>query len=199
MKNKTLVVILRCLGITLILLALGTTIYNLAVDYLSGKKAKVILDKLDAQIEDRSSADTNHEDDSNTKMPAIDIDGKNYIGIITIPSINIKLPVLEEYSEKNMKIAPVLYKGTIYQKNAIIAAHSYASQFKHIQKLKLGDQVLFEDIDGHFFKYEVIKKERLSTDDVELMESGEWDLTLFTCTTSNANFRATVRLKLLDE
>ena len=199
MKNKTLVVILRCLGITLILLALGITIYNLAVDYLSGKKAKVILDKLDAQIEDRSSADTNHEDDSNTKMPAIDIDGKNYIGIITIPSINIKLPVLEEYSEKNMKIAPVLYKGTIYQKNAIIAAHSYASQFKYIQKLKIGDQVLFEDIDGHFFKYEVIKKERLSTSDVDLMESGEWDLTLFTCTTSNANFRATVRLKLLDE
>ena len=199
MKYKTLVVILRCLGITLILLALGITIYNLAVDYLSGKKAKVILDKLDAQIEDRSSADTNHEDDSNTKMPAIDIDGKNYIGIITIPSINIKLPVLEEYSEKNMKIAPVLYKGTIYQKNAIIAAHSYASQFKYIQKLKIGDQVLFEDIDGHFFKYEVIKKERLSTSDVDLMESGEWDLTLFTCTTSNANFRATVRLKLLDE
>ncbi len=199
MKNKTLVVILRCLGITLILLALGITIYNLAVDYLSGKKAKVILDKLDAQIEDRFSADTNHEDDSNTKMPAIDIDGKNYIGIITIPSLNIKLPVLEEYSKKNMKIAPVLYKGTIYQKNAIIAAHSYVSQFKHIQKLKLGDQVLFENIDGHIFKYEVIKKERLSTDDVELMESGEWDLTLFTCTTSNANFRATVRLKLLDE
>ena len=204
MKSKVLSIILKVIGILLIVSAIGLTVYNVAVDYFSGKRVEKILEKMNIELDNRNhdtiTDETNINDYSaNDEMPTIDIDGKKYIGIITIPSVNINLPVLKDYSYENLKIAPALYKGTIYNNNAIIAAHSYSSQFKRIQQLKIGDLVTFEDVDGHIFHYKVIKKERLFKNEIELMTSGEWDLTLFTCTTMSDNYRATIRLKLINE
>ena len=199
MKSKKLSIILKVMGVILVIGATGLTFYNITTDYLSGKQAEKILEKINIELDNKSNEPITDDYDVNDDMPTIDINGKEYIGIINIPSININLPVMKEYSDANIKIAPALYKGTIYKNNAIIAAHNYSSQFKRIQNLKIDDIVTFEDVNGHIFNYKVIKKDRLFKNDIDLMTSGEWDLTLFTCITISGNYRATIRLKLVNE
>ena len=200
MKNK-LSIILKVLGLLLILIALGICIYNVVTDYLAGKYSKEALTELENTLDIPKDDTINSNDYLNNpaeEMPISKVNGKNYIGIISIPSINIELPVLNEYTDKNLNIAPVLLKGSIYKRNAVIIAHNSTSHFKKIQKLKKGDLVSFTDLDGHIFRYEVVNKENISEQTPDLLDEGDWDLSLFTCTSSNIKFRTTVRLKLIN-
>lgn len=197
MKRKYISIISKIIGIVLILSGIGLISYNLITDYISGKNSKEVLKELEVQLEEKIPPTDSDIIDVNKEMDTIDVNGNKYIGIISIPSVDIKLPVINEYSKQNIKIAPVLYKGSIYKNNAIIIAHNTQSHFRKIQNLNIGDKVTFIDVNGNEFNYEVIKKENISEKDTKIMEEGEWDLTLFTCTSSNIKFRTSIRLKLL--
>lgn len=197
MKRKYISIISKIIGIVLILSGIGLISYNLITDYISGKNSKEVLKELEVLLEEKIPPTDSDIIDVNKEMDTIDVNGNKYIGIISIPSVDIKLPVINEYSKQNIKIAPVLYKGSIYKNNAIIIAHNTQSHFRKIQNLNIGDKVTFIDVNGNEFNYEVIKKENISEKDTKIMEEGEWDLTLFTCTSSNIKFRTSIRLKLL--
>ncbi len=125
-------------------------------------------------------------------MPVIEYEGRNYIGTLTIPSLEVELPVLEEWSYPGLKISPCRYVNTPYKKNFVIAAHNYDSHFGRINELGQGDEVYFTDNDGNVFKYGVSIVDTLSPYAVDEMKSGDWDLTLFTCTIGG-RLRVTVR------
>ena len=74
----------------------------------------------------------------------------------------------------------------------IICAHNYVTHFGRLRNLLPGDQVIFTDIDGDEFYYTVAEMDTLPGTAVEEMESGDWDLTLFTCTMGGQS-RVTVR------
>jgi sortase A len=61
-------------------------------------------------------------------------------------------------------------------------AHNYASHFGGLSKLSEGDSVIFTDMDGIVTAYEVVAQDVLAPNAVEEMTSGDFDLTLFTCT-----------------
>ena len=191
MKNK-LSRFLILLGLVLVTCSLILIGYNLIIDYRAGVLSKSALEEIVPIIE----SNRNNSSDSNDTLE-VEVDKNRYIGIITMDSVGIKLPVLKEYSQANLKIAPNLYKGSIYEDNAIIIAHNSISHFKKIEKLNIGDLVIFEDINGNKFQYEVTYKERISEKDTDIMDQGDWDLTLFTCA-SNIRFRSTVRLKRVE-
>lgn len=58
--------------------------------------------------------------------------------------------------------------------------------------------MIFTDMDGNRFVYQVSGTEVIAPDGVEQMVAGEWDLTLFTCT-YNGSSRHTVRCTLVPE
>ena len=74
----------------------------------------------------------------------------------------------------------------------VIVAHNYASHFGRLKNLILGDIVIFTDMDGNEFRYKVAYIETLAGTAIEEMQSGEWDLTLFTCTPGGKS-RVTIR------
>lgn len=117
-----------------------------------------------------------------------------YIGILTIPSLGIELPVQDEWSYPNLKIAPCRYAGTVADGNLIVAAHNYRSHFGRIGELNSGDEILFTECSGAVHTYEVVQTDLLIGTDVSAMAEGDenWDLTLFTCTLSGQS-RVTVR------
>lgn len=125
-------------------------------------------------------------------MPIEEIEGREYIGTIEIPALELSLPVISEWSYPALKVAPCRYFGSAYTDNLIIAAHNYATHFGSIKTLHQGDSVIFTDIDGNTFAYEVIELETLQPTAVEQMMSGDWDLTLFTCTIGGRS-RVTLR------
>ena len=71
---------------------------------------------------------------------------------------------------------------TPYLDTLAILGHNYPAHFKELKSLHLGDAVQFTDADGNVFSYTVSDFEQLRLDQVTDMISGDWDLTLFTCT-----------------
>lgn len=125
-------------------------------------------------------------------MPTVQIDGEAYIGVLEFPSLSVSLPVISDWSAAKLRTAPCRYTGSAYQDNLVIAGHNYRTHFGKLQNLSLGDTVLFFDADGNRFAYEVAGVEELDSTAIEEMVTGDWDLTLFTCTLSGQT-RFTVR------
>lgn len=126
------------------------------------------------------------------EMPCQTIDGEDYIGTLCIPSLGLELPIISQWSYDRLKIAPCRYQGSAYCGDLILAAHNYPAHFGRLNELHAGDSVSFTDMDGNSFFYQVVELEILSGTATEEMESGDWDLTLFTCTFSGQD-RITLR------
>ncbi len=125
-------------------------------------------------------------------MPTETIDGRDYIGILEIPAIDLYLPIISQWTYDALEEAPCRYSGSAYTNDLILAGHNYTAHFWYLIDLSVGDSVYFTDIDGNVFHYEVIDRETLRPTAVEYLESGEWDLTLFTCTLGGQS-RVTIR------
>lgn len=136
--------------------------------------------------------------DSDRELPVLEVDGYRYIGTVSIPALNAELPVQEDWSLVLLKSSPCRYKGSPYQGDLIICAHNYAAHFGGLRDLQPGDEVTFTDVEGNEFHYTVAELETLAGTAVEEMESGAWDLTLFTCT-PGGQMRVTVRCDLLED
>lgn len=132
------------------------------------------------------------------EMPVTEIAGKKYLGFLSIPSLDLELPVSAELNREMLKIAPCYYSGSIYSDNMVIAAHNYKRHFGLIGTLQEGDAVSFTDADGNLFQYQVSRVELLEPTEVERMTESEFPLTLFTCTLGGKN-RVTVRCSRTEE
>ena len=130
-------------------------------------------------------------------MPTVEIDGVEYIGTLEIPAFELTLPVVSQWSDASLKLAPCRYTGSAYLDNLIIAGHNYKRHFARLGELAVGDEVLFTDMDGNLFSYQVSELEQLAGTAVEEMQAGDWELTLFTCTIGG-KARVTVRCERID-
>ena len=207
-----------CVGIGLLLLsaALCLMVYNFISDARAGASAGIVLEQLTPKIEaakeknSGSSAESFSGEQSQEthipdyilnpemKMPESEIDGQRYIGVLKIPALSLELPVISEWSYPSLKIAPCRYAGSAYLNNMVIAGHNYYSHFGKLKNLSQGDEVIFTDMDGNVFTYDVIGLETFSPFAVDEMVGGDWDLTLFTCTLDTQS-RVAVRCELFDE
>jgi sortase A len=125
---------------------------------------------------------------------SVKVNGEQYIGVLELPTLGLKLPVNKELSTSRLKLTPCRYQGSAAGKDLIISAHNYATHFGTLNKLKVGDKVYFTDANNVRYTYKVTKLEELAATDVEKMTQGDWDMTLFTCTVGGQS-RVTVRLK----
>lgn len=125
-------------------------------------------------------------------MPELKVDGRQYIGVLKIPSLKLQLPIMGEWSYPKLRTAPCRYVGSVYQNNMVICGHNYDRHFGRLKTLKIGAEVDFTDAEGNVFRYKVVELETLKPYAVNQMKSGDWDLTLFTCTIGGRT-RVTVR------
>ncbi len=117
-------------------------------------------------------------------MPVQMIGGSGYIGYLTVPDLNLELPVMAECDENRLRIAPCRYYGSVRTDNLVIAGHSYITHFRPLRQLSIGAQVLFTDMEYHRITYQVMDLEVLNPTEVLEMRESDYDLTLFTCTAS---------------
>lgn len=131
------------------------------------------------------------------EMPVSRYNGQDYIGILEIPAIDLKISVISEWTYPRLRLAPCRYSGSAYTNDLVISAHNYASHFGRLKELYEGAAVIFTDVDGNVFNYRVGLQETLKPRDVEYMKESDWDLTLFTCT-PGGSYRATLRCELVN-
>ena len=183
-------------GLLLITAALSLTIFNLYDEYRAEQSVNQVLSRMAPQEDTMLEGEIpDYLLNPAMEMPVETIDGRDYIGTLQIPSLDLKLPVLSSWNYPNLRVAPCRYTGSAYQGNLIIAAHNYPSHFGNLKHLQEGETVLFTDADGNRFTYQVVVRETLeptAIDEMESEEDGAWDLTLFTCTIGGQS-RVTVR------
>lgn len=185
-------------GLLLASAAVALSAYNLWDDQRAGAEAESVLEEVVQHMEKTVAVPSPEPTpDPDREMPVLEMDGYRYIGTISIPVIDVELPVQDSWSLSLLKVSPCRYKGTVYRGDLIICAHNYATHFGRLKNLLPGDEVAFTDIDGNEYHYTVTETDTLAGTAVEEMESGQWDLTLFTCTLSGRT-RVTVRCELTE-
>ncbi|MCL1835125.1 MAG: sortase [Oscillospiraceae bacterium] len=119
------------------------------------------------------------------------------LGIIQIPAINLKLPVINECSDALLNVAPCRLAGSanFRPRRLIIAGHNLQSHFKGLINLSVGDEMTFTSMDGSTYLYKVVEIGQCHRDNPEEVSAGEgWDITLVTCKTIRT-MRTLVRFK----
>ena len=191
-------------GLLLIAAALFLSAYNERESHEARDSARQVIAQLcDAlpteagEPEPESTTVPESLPDVEREMPVRTDNDRDYNGGLSIPSLELELPVISQWDYPSLKIAPCRYSGSLYQNNLIICAHNYASHFGKLKELRSGDTVLFTDMDEHVVTFQMVERETLGPTDEEGMKAGDWDLTLFTCTIGGQT-RVTIRLERVE-
>lgn len=171
------------LGAALILSALFLFGHNRSEDQKAGEEAAAITKDIREQI--RTTQETGQDEPRKTldpKMPVTEIDGYSYVGYISVPAIEIELPVMAEWDYARLKIAPCRQFGSSRTDDLVIAAHNYDAHFGKLKELMPEDTVIFTDMEGIVNRYAVVKTKVLEPTLVDEVEKNGYDLVLYTCT-----------------
>ena len=186
------------LGICCLLAAVGLIAYNRREEANAQNLSQNLLQDVREQIPDKEQGEeVPVERDESQEMLTTPVKGYDCIGVLSIPVLELELPVLTDWSYAKLKIAPCHYFGSYYGKDFVIAAHNYQSHFGRLSELQTGDVILFTDVSGTVYAYEVVLLETLPAQATEEMITSGFDLSLYTCTPGGAS-RVTVRCHAID-
>lgn len=185
--------ILMILGALLIAGALALFLWNRREASRAGQAAARVVPILIEAMEEQSGVTVGPGTDSAVTLT----DGYEYIGILTIPALELELPVMSTWSYAQLKLSPCCYSGAVATGDLVISGHNYEQHFGKLKYLYEGDEIYFTDMNGVTYAYTVAEVDVLEPTAIEEMTSGEFPLTLFTCT-YNGKSRVTVRCNRAD-
>lgn len=180
------------LGAVLLIAALLLFLHNRNEDISAGLEAESQLVEIQSIIPRREEETRQTEPDETAptlspEMPVIEIDGYGYVGYLSIPALELELPVMAEWDYERLRIAPCRQFGSSRTDDLVIAAHNYASHFGNLKKLEIGSAVNFTDMEGIENRYEVRSVETLQPTAVDTAQNSGYDLVLYTCTPGGAS------------
>ncbi|MCI1952289.1 MAG: sortase [Clostridiales bacterium] len=177
--TKKVGIVVMIFGTALITAAALLLLYNHYEDQRAGETAQALVPEIKQAI---NEDDTGNETDIG--MTALEIDGYDYIGYLSIPTLNLELPVMSEWDYSRLKIAPCRQYGSLWTNDLVIAGHNYSRHFGSFSALELGDAVAFTDMNGDTVDYSVKDVKILQPTDADWVEHSGFDLILYTCTYS---------------
>lgn len=181
------------IGLTLVLLSIGLTSF-------SNLKYNKLVNNFEENLANISEL-TQLKDSINSEKDNIT---EEMIGLIKIPAIDLKYPILEGIESKTLKYAVGHFKETALPGeggNMTLIGHNnfiLAEPFKNLDKLSKGDNVVITTLDKTY-TYQISKSYTVESSDKKVIEqSSETKLTLITCT-DNAKKRLVVEALLISE
>lgn len=102
--------------------------------------------------------------------------------IMEIPTLGIKVPVLDQWSMESLGVAPCRYSGTIEQNDLVLLGHNYEGHLGALKHVQPGAVVRLERMDGAQTRYEVKEAIVIEPTEREKVEQSGYSLTIFTCT-----------------
>ena len=161
-------------------IAVGTMIfikyYN---NYINEKNIKETMAEIEegfAKLEDGENLQSTYE-------------GYEIEGIIEIPKIDIKYPIINETSDQAMKVSVTKFWGPAVNEigNYTVAAHNNrdGTMFGKTKYLEIGDIIKLTNLKNETTQYKIFKIYSVDPNDtsyVESVETGTRELTLITCT-----------------
>lgn len=106
----------------------------------------------------------------------------DYLGYLSIPVLELELPVISQWSAYGAQFAPCRHGGAVDTDDLVIAGHNFRQHFGRLKELQVGDLIAFTQLDGTVSGYQVSEIKTVDGDDVEAVQNTEWALILYTCT-----------------
>lgn len=195
------------IGAVLLTAALLLFLHNEREDTMAGEAAEEALSALQEVIQEGTGKPVTEESDPSaahtdptetteatepTELTVVTIDGYDYIGYISIPSFELELPIMADWSMEKLQTAPCLQYGSPLTDDAVIAGHNFKQHFRALHDIQVGESVTFTDMNGYVIEYSVADVEIIDPRNVYDVINSEYDLILYTCTTGGQS-RVTVR------
>lgn len=206
MHKKTGVVFVG-IGAVLILSALLLFFYNEAEEKHAEEAARTVMAELHSRIDtaetvppeteatltdapdvpmeplggDETAVETEAVEELPAAVQTLWVAGYEYMGYLQIPVLGLELPVIAEWSEARLKVAPCRHFGSTAAGDLVIAGHNYRNHFGSLPKLTAGDMVTFTDVQGKTYLYEVGEVTTMEPTAVEEVRASGWELILYTC------------------
>lgn len=189
---KKLGIVFVILGAVLMMSALLLFLNNEAIDANAGKQSGDVLAQIKAEkpaspettVQETAAAETAPMETGpvDPAMTVKTINGYGYIGYLTIPRLELELPVMDDWDYDRLNIAPCRHFGSTKTDDLVIAAHNYDTHFGKLKSLEIGDEVSFTDMDGVISHYQIVKTGVLNPDAVDAVQYSGNHLVLYTCT-----------------
>lgn len=195
--TSLLLIIVVC---TVILMGLGS--WNMTAEAMSqeeiaigqlpnfGMNIKQAIAKTASEIDNNTLKEAEVAKKEVVIKKAIASDGKAYdaIAYLTIPSLDIKYPVLSKTSEALMKVSLNKYWGPNPNQvgNMCIVGHNYNDTrfFGKLNQIKMGAEIIITEMDGTELSYYVYSTDMIDPYDTSCTSqktNGRKEITLITC------------------
>ena len=173
--------------IVALIIVVAMIIIRYGGNYLNEKDVSASL----TTIEEELSKEETLQSES---LPELEFKGYKVEGIIEIPKINIKYPIIDHTNEETMKVCITKFWGPQANEigNYTIAGHNNkdGKMFGKTKYLQIGDRIKLTNLKNETVEYEIFKIYSIDPDDVSCVESVEAEtreITLITCTNGHKN------------
>lgn len=164
-------------GLLLVLGSFGL----LAATTLQTNAAASAAAELSAQLEDAMPPRSAGLMDSytNMEMPALSLDGQDFIGTVAVPAFQVVLPIASAWDTGKVSSFPCRFWGTVYDGSLILGGADQTGQFDFLDQIQNDDSVLVTDMTGAQFSYRVSEIHRADSAQAAVLLDDSSDLTLF--------------------
>ena len=156
-------------------------------NYLNEKEVSSSLETIEEEL-------NKEETQQSESLPELEFKGYKIEGIIEIPKINIKYPIIDHTNEETMKVSITKFWGPQANEigNYTVAGHNNkdGTMFGKTKYLQIGDKIKLTNLKNETIEYEIFKIYSINPDDVSCVESVEnntREITLITCTNGHKN------------
>lgn len=165
------------LGILLIACSLGMLLFTLLHSQYTQKKTSEIIRKIEIVLPETTPGFPG--DYADPVMPVLQVDAKDYVGLLKVPAYGLTLPIANEWSKFHVFSCPARFYGSVYDNTMIIGGNDQTGQFDFFDRMNPGDHVRITDMMGTEFSYTVDRIDRAKSAEYEKLASGGYPLTLF--------------------
>lgn len=166
-------------------------------NYLNEKEVSASLETIEEKL-------NKEETQQSESLPELEFKGYKVEGIIEIPKINIKYPIIDHTNEETMKVSITKFWGPQANEigNYTVAGHNNkdGTMFGKTKYLQIGDKIKLTNLKNETIEYEIFKIYSIDPDDVscvESVENGTREITLITCTNGHKNRLVTKARQIL--
>lgn len=166
-------------------------------NYLNEKEVSSSLETIEEEL-------NKEETQQSESLPELEFKGYKIEGIIEIPKINIKYPIIDHTNKETMKVSITKFWGPQANEigNYTVAGHNNkdGTMFGKTKYLQMGDKIKLTNLKNETIEYEIFKIYSIDPDDVscvESVENGTREITLITCTNGHKNRLVTKARQIL--
>lgn len=116
---------------------------------------------------------------SDPEMPALSLEGQDYIGLLEVPGYGVTLPIGSQWNTRKIGSFPCRFWGSTYDNSLVIGGSGEGGQLDFCGSIDLGAYISVTDMTGSRYTYTVTRVDRASHAETDWLLSSGFDLTIF--------------------